>query len=59
LLFLGFFLKIGKPTREINDMQKYGQKTPMKSGKGTKQNKSAANAAGIRVSGAKPAFPPK
>ena len=40
-------------------MQKYGHKAPVKSGKGTKQNRSAANAAGIRVSGAKPPFPPR
>ena len=40
-------------------MKKHGQAVPRHSGKGTKQNRSAATAGGIRVSGAKPSFPPK
>jgi len=40
-------------------MQKYGQKAPMRSGKSKPQNRKAAMIGGVRVSGAKPAYPPK
>tara|TARA_R110002153_G_scaffold5784_1_gene26785 strand:- start:255 stop:446 length:192 start_codon:yes stop_codon:yes gene_type:complete len=45
--------------QESTFMQKYGQKAPMRSGKAKPQNRKAAMIGGVRVSGAKPTFPPK
>ena len=48
---------MNKSTRLEADMKKKGHKTPRTAPKGTRLNKAAAAAGGLRISGSKPPFP--
>jgi len=58
-VFFWFLLENLDSTNQESTMQKYGQKAPVKANKAGKKNRQAATMAGIRVSGTKPAYPPK